>query len=359
MALTADVLVIGAGIIGCGIAYELAKAGVRIVVAERGDIGRESSWAGAGVCIAQRPGHHWLNRLRNESQRLYPQWVAELKEQTGIDAEWCPCGRLELFGDESEWQRARQVAQSLRESGVAVDVLTAEEGRQVEPAVTEQIVGALLWHDDAHVRNPRLVRALALAAMRRNAVFLTHSPVLSLRLNDYGVEAQAGNERVSAGSLVIAAGCWSNFVGAMLGVDIPVAPVRGQIVLLDAMPTLLRHIVEWGDVYLVPRRDGKVLVGATVEFVGYDKRTTAEGVAMLLRTALQVVPSLRQGNFVTAWAGLRPYAERPLIGQLAGSANTFVATGHFRIGIQLAPATAFAIRDFLLRGESDLISPSG
>jgi glycine oxidase len=115
--------------------------------------------------------------------------------------------------------------------------------------------------------------------------------------------------------------------------------------------------VEWGDVYLVPRRDGKVLVGATVEFVGYDKRTTAEGVAMLLRAALQAVPSLTQAHFVTAWAGLRPYAERPLIGQLAGSANAFMATGHFRIGIQLAPATALVIRDFLLTGQSDWFNP--
>lgn len=181
-----------------------------------------------------------------------------------------------------------------------MEVLTAEEGQRLEPSVTPQLVGALLWGDDAHVRNPRLVRALALAATQGNATFLPHSPVLSLRLKEGRVEAEVGNEQVSAGALVIAAGCWSNFIGMMLGTDLPVAPARGQIVLLETIRARLHHIVEWDDFYLVPRRDGKVLVGATVEFVGYDKRVTAEGITTLLRAALTAVPSLAQTTFVTA-----------------------------------------------------------
>lgn len=143
----------------------------------------------------------------------------------------------------------------------------------------------------------------------------------------------------------------------MLGTDLPVAPARGQIVLLETIRARLHHIVEWDDFYLVPRRDGKVLVGATVEFVGYDKRVTAEGITTLLRAALTAVPSLAQATFVTAWAGLRPYAERPLFDLVPNSTNAFVATGHFRVGIQLAPATAVALRDLLLTGRSDWLTP--
>lgn len=353
MALTTDVLVIGAGIIGCGIAYELAKAGVRVVVAERGEIGRESSWAGAGVCIAQRPDSDPLSPLRRISQQLYPQWVAELQKQTGIDAEWRQCGRLMLLDDESEWQRWRTVVERLREQGVTVSLLSADEVRRCEPAVTPETIGAVLWHEDAQVRNPRLVRALAVAAMQRGVVFLTHSPVIRLQPAENHVEAMAGAEQVSAGAAVIAAGCWSGEIGALLGLDVPVMPARGQMVLLDALAVPLRSIVEWGGFYCVPRSDGRVLVGATVEFVGYDKRTTAAGVTALLAAAQRAVPALRQATFVTAWAGLRPYAERPLLGRL--TETVFMATGHFRVGIQMAPGTAVTLRDLILFGHSPLL----
>ncbi|MCS6862124.1 MAG: glycine oxidase ThiO [Abditibacteriales bacterium] len=356
MAMTSDVVIIGAGAIGCAAAYHLAKEKLHAVVVDKGEVGREASWASAGIVSHASSGTSPYAQLCRASRVMFPALAEELRDLTGIDVEFHASGGLDVFFTEEEERELDGYFRAESSRGIAVEKLSAEELLRREPALTPAVRGALYWHEDAQVRTPRYVRALAHAAVRLGATFVLGKPVTEiLTVGERVTGVRAHDETISAGATVIAAGAWSGQIGQLLGYPIEVEPCKGQIVLVETLPALLRHVIHAEDLYLVPRADGKLLIGSTVEFVGFDKRPTPEGVRTLLHRALEIVPALAQHTFVTAWAGLRPYRERGVaLGPVPGREGVYVASGHYRNGILLSPITGRLIKEFIVDGTVSL-----
>jgi glycine oxidase len=343
-----DVVIVGGGLIGCAIAREIAGRGRTVAVVERVQPGAEASSAAAGLLSpqveAEEPGAFF--DLALESRALHARWAQELTAETGSDVGYRRCGILRCsFREDSslvrshEWQtKAGLVMEPVDAAGVA-----SRTGGRVSPDITE----AVFFPDEAMVDAGLLTRAVAQSAERRGARILTETPVRRFRLEGnacVGVETDAGV--LESASVVDAAGAWASF-DAGLPLPIPVEPVRGQMIELSSARELAT-VVQDDDVYLVPRRGGRILVGATVERVGFRKQVTAQGLAGLLSAAIRLVPDLSQAPFVRAWAGLRPGTPDglPILGP-SPITGLFLATGHFRNGILLAPVTARLMADLL------------
>lgn len=352
-----DVVVIGAGAIGCSVAYYLAGAGARVEVVESGAIGREASWASAGMVTGIAPGDDALSRFYREGAGLFPEFAGAIREETGIDIGYWRCGSLRICREAAAWAAWENEFQALRAAGVAVERWEGETVRAHTPELASDTLGAHYFPTAAQVRPPRFVRGLAEGAMRRGARFHTGTPVIGfVRTNGRltGVVTPGGT--TAAGKIVVAAGAWSGMIAGFADHPLPVAPVRGQIVLLETTPLRLPTLVFDGDFYLTPRPDGKILLGSTVEFAGFERNATADGVLALLEKGLSAAPGLRDARFVTAWAGLRPYGgrEQPLLGPLPGHEEIIMATGHFRTGISPALITGQLIADWIVKGQTSI-----
>jgi len=347
---SADVVVIGAGVIGCSVAYYLARAGARVEVVERGEIGREASWAAAGMISAPPFSDDPIGRFYRAGAALFPEFDRRIREETGVEIGYHRCGSLHVCRRPEEWREWEAEHAALAAIGDPVELWSAADVRARTPGLASDIVGALFYPDAAQVRPPRLVRALAAGAARRGVTFRTGEPVVGFaRSGDRVTGVVTPRETIACGTAVVAAGAWSGEIGQFLGVPLPMEPARGQIVLLEAVPPRLSPLIFDGDFYLTPRPDGKVLLGSTVEFVGFDRGTTPEGVAELLGNGLDVAPGLRGSRFVTAWAGLRPCAGNrgPILGPVPGCEEVVLATGHFRTGISPALITGRLIADWI------------
>ncbi|OYT71127.1 MAG: glycine oxidase ThiO [Chloracidobacterium sp. CP2_5A] len=343
---TSDVIIIGGGVIGLAIARALARDGLRVTVFERNaQPGGEASWAAAGMLAPQAeadaPGPLFDLCLR--SRALYADFVAALWAETGIDAELCPAGTLLLAEEENEVAALQAKLAWQTAAGCHAEWMSPDEVQALEPLLKS--AGALYLPDDWQVENRRLTQALVAATMAAQARFVCHCEGLELlveRGRVAGVEMRG--ERWAAPAVVNAAGSWAARMSPAL-LRLParaVRPIRGQMLALR-MPLLtrLRHVIRTPRAYLVPRRDGRLIVGATVEDVGYEKQVTAGGVFSLLAGALAVAPALAQAALVETWAGLRPLAtdNLPIIGE-TDIEGLYCATGHYRNGILLTPITA-------------------
>lgn len=350
-----DVIVAGGGVVGLSVAYALAREGLRPAVLDRRKPGREASWAGAGLLPAvsdpdRRPSHPTL-ALRAWSARLYPEWSAALREETGIDNGFRCTGGVDVARTEAEEHALRTTAGRWRVEGIAYERLAPGDFARVEPALDPALRAVYFLPDRAQVRNPWHLRALAAAVEARGGVVLADRGVdgfLTRGDRATGVRTAAGD--VEADAVVVAAGAWSGGLLAGLGVRAPTPPVKGQIVLLNPARPMLRRIVEHGKHYMVPREDGRILIGATEEDAGFDVLPTAAAYRGLLDVATSLCPSLADAPVAAAWAGLRPGSldTRPYIGPAPGFRNLFVATGHKRAGLQLSPATAELVADLVL-----------
>jgi glycine oxidase len=283
---------------------------------------------------------------------LFPELSSQLQAETGIDNGYRQSGGLEVLIDGpdqiSAWQR----------QGLAYEELTVAAVRACEPKLDPPAGRYFYFPDMAQVRNPRHVRALEEACRRRQVTLLGDTRLDKVDCTGgrvRAIETSAG--RLETAQCVIAAGAWSGDIVKALGVDISVKPIRGQIALLDSDLPILRHIIIAGKHYLVPRDDGRILVGSTEEDVGFDKRTTARAIAELLSFAQRIAPALGDLPVERTWAGLRPgnADDLPYIGRVPGVENLVVATGHFRSGIELSPGTARLVRA-LVRGEQPAIA---
>lgn len=353
----ADVVIIGGGIIGCAIAYELAKKQVDVLVIEKATrVGTESSWAGAGILTSHASTHEPYPELCRASLAIYPSLASELKEKTNIDIEFIKSGTLSVYFEESEAAGLIGLAERRVNRGFTAEVLTSDQALELEPAVSNNIAGAVLFPEDGHVRNPRMVSALAKGAAQHGAQFLLGNPVSGfVSENGRVIGVVVNGETIYAESFVLAAGCWTGNLAAMLDVPISISPAKGQIVLLETMPQLFQRTIDGVGIYIVPRTDGKVLLGATVEYVGYDKTPTVDGVKQMIDAALTIAPQLAQSTFVQTWVGLRPYYNRgPCLGHLPGYDNVVLASGHFKNGILLAPITGKLIAELLTTRETSL-----
>lgn len=344
-----EVVILGGGVIGLTTAYFLAREGVRVRLVERGAIGREASWAGAGIL----PPSDWatarepLDRLRALSGRLFPDLSAELREQTGIDNGFVRSGGLEFtsaIGDAAhdEWIGA----------GIPTELLDESAARCLEPALAPGLGSAVHLPSLAQLRNPRHLQALQQACLRTERVHIDGGA----QVRDFVREGRrvravrTATGTVGGDAFVIAAGAWSDELLEPLGIRTGILPVRGQIALLNPGKVLFRRVLIWGSRYLVPRQDGRVLAGSTEEKAGFVKQTTAEGIDGLLQLAVALVPALKQADVEQCWSGLRPGSPDglPFIGRVPGLDNVLVAAGHFRAGIQLSPGTALLVKELIL-----------
>jgi glycine oxidase len=337
---TADVLIIGGGVIGLTTAYTLARDGARVTLLDRQDFGRESSWAGAGIISPGNPEraatpHH---KLRAIGSVTYPSLAAELRERTGVDPGYRCNGGLEFDDPDGEAGPAEW-----KNEGIAWERLATDQVRSVDPAVSPHAGPAYFLPCMAQVRNPRLVKSLA-ASLRTTGVTLQPgTPVYAWETSGSRIAAAVTHTgRRVADQYVICGGAWSDQLLRPLGLRTEVRPVRGQIALLNTRASGPSKVLIRGKRYVVPRGDGRVLVGSTEEDTGFDKRTTACAIAGLLEFGTGLAPSLKDAEIERCWAGLRPGSPDglPFIGRVPGFENLWVATGHFRSGIQLAPATA-------------------
>lgn len=347
-----DVVIVGAGIVGCAIAYRLSKEKLSVAVVERGEVGREASWAAGGILtpvhLAEYPGP--LAELCAASMRLYPGLVEELRPQSAADPEFRTTGLLLLVRDDEGARAASVIEEWKRRHGQPVERLSRETALAREPGLAPGLREALLLPDIAQVRNHRLTAALAEAARRRGVEFRTDSPVTGFlripgRVN--GVKTPRGD--LYGGVTILAAGAWSGECGRSLGLDLKVKPVKGQMLLVEGPPDFCRHVILEGDSYLVPRADGRILIGSTLEDAGFDKRVTLDAVHHLSGRGAELLPGVARLPLVHSWAGLRPATpdRLPYLGR-APMEGLLVATGHFRNGILLAPITAELVADLLL-----------
>ncbi len=356
-----DIIIVGGGLVGMLSAVELSKRGARVTVLERGEPGRESSWAGGGILSPLYPWRYdeAVNRLALWSQRFYPSFAAELIETTGIDIEWTRSGLMVL--DVVEAEPGRRWAQA---HGVTTANLPA---RGLEPGLIHE-GEVLLFPQVAQVRNPRVMRALRAYLEHLDITVLNHCEVSELRVQQgrcRGVKADGRD--LPADAVVIASGAWSGGLLSPWLADFPIVPVRGQMLLYRAEPATLGHIILDHGHYMIPRRDGRILVGSTLEYVGFDKQTTAEGRAELETFALNLLPALADFPLEHHWAGLRPGSPDgiPRIGVVPGVEGLYVNAGHFRNGVIMGPASArllaelvcaepttFAATDYLPQGHT-------
>jgi len=340
-----DVLVIGAGVMGCASALALARRRISTCVLERSVPGAEASSAAAGILGAQAEAHADgpMARLCLASRARFPGWVAELAEHTRLDVGYRPSGVVHASFDSDELAKIVHGIQWQREAELPFEVLDGRAARALEPALAESVVGAVRFPDDAVIDPPSLLRALRIAAERAGAVFRSGSLVRRIVVEGgraRGVALEDGT-RIEAATVVLAAGSWSTLVdGAPLPAD-AVRPARGQIVELCSALPRVRSVVYGPRCYFSPRDDGRVLVGSTLEFVGFRPGVTAQAVRDLLDAAIELAPILGDAAVGRTWSSFRPHTkdELPLLGHTSVQ-GLLLATGHFRNGILLAPLTA-------------------
>lgn len=352
----ADVVIVGGGVVGCALARELAGRGAAVIVVERAEPGAEASGAAAGLLAPQAEGLPAgpLFDLALESRRLYPKWVEELALETGIDPGYRRCGILRgIFAGMAEqwdpcaWQLER---------GLSVERLKGEEIAALARArLSEEVRQAIFFPEDGLVNNRRLTRALWVAAERRGVTFaIGRTARRLLARGGRCVGVQTEDAIIEAPQIVNAAGAWAAFDPEF---PVPVEPVRGQIVEVQSPAPDLSIVVESEDVYVVPRGDSWLL-GSTMEHAGYEKQVTAGAIGRLIAAAARLLPSLESASFLRAWSGLRPATPDglPVLGRgiLPG---LFLATGHYRNGILLAPVTALALADEIAGTSSRDLAP--
>jgi glycine oxidase len=341
MAKHPDVAIVGGGIIGLTCAYFLAKAGLSVEVFDRGDMGKEASWAGAGIIPPGNPAKAAtpIDKLRAIGSVRFPEFSAELRELTGLDNGYLKCGGIEFIEEDPT-----EILDLWRNEGIVVDRLPPHVLHVTEPTLGHIPGEPYYLPDCAQVRNPRHLQALIAACERRRVTLHPNA-----RVEEIPFDRSRPERSTMASRVLVAAGAWSeNFITETHKRGPGVHPVRGQIVLLKTPERVIRRVLMLGKRYLVPRMDGHVLVGSTEEPEAFfEKANTAEAVADLIGLAVRTVPALASAELVKCWSGLRPGTPDglPFIGPVPGWANVFVATGHFRAGVQLSIGTAQAITE--------------
>ena len=362
-----DCLIVGGGVIGLSLAYELVQHGLRVCVVDRSEPGREASWAGAGILppanlqTASDP----LEQLRGLSHQYHADWAEALRGETGIDTGYFRCGGLYLSRSTGETAALAGLAEMLKGLEIRIERLSLDGLSKLEPALAPiiqsgELRAAYLLPDEAQLRNPDHLRALLAACRHRGVDIRSHVEVQELCVRSGSLQHVRTSDGVlAARQYCIAAGAWTFQLLDSIGIRTGIMPVRGQIVLFGCGVRPFERVINEGSRYLVPRKDGRVLVGSTEEEVGFDKRTTEAATSELEQLALGLVPCLRSARVERSWAGLRPatFDGLPYLGRIPTLENAYVAAGHFRSGLHMSPGTAVVLGQ-LIRGESPQIDLS-
>jgi glycine oxidase len=363
------VVIIGAGVIGLSVAWRLAQRGAAVAVFDQGAAGAGASHAAAGmlaICAEAEPGEEALVALGRASQALWPDFAREVEAAAGVPVDLRTEGTLIVALTADDQARLQHRLAFQKSLGLPIEWISGADARRREPHLAPGIAGAVLSPEDHQVDNRKLVAALRIAAERDGATIREHCAVervLSSGSRVTGV-ALADGTQVAADAVVLAAGAWSRRIeGLPADARPPVRPVKGQMLALRMDPSapLLTHVLWTSVAYLAPRRDGRLIVGATVEERGFDANLTAGGVLALLEGTWRALPAVEELPIEEMWVGHRPGSrdDAPILG--AGPVEGLVyATGHYRNGILLTPVTADAVARLVLAGEVDpVIAPFG
>jgi glycine oxidase len=347
---TFDVVIAGGGLVGGAIALELAQAGLRVGVFERGQPGREASWASAGILspAPESPGMIPMVPLAKASMGLYPEVVANVEELSGKSVGFRPAGTMDaLFSRDATRDLSTLIALH-HGLGLKAEPLRPEDARDLEPALSPDVEAAALRPDEASIDNRALTQAVFDAAQRSGVeVFPGQGAEAIWRESGRCVGLKLRGENVSAKWTIVAAGSFSANIKGVEGYA-PVRPAKGQMVSLRADELKIERVLWSEKIYLVPRNDGRILAGATVEYVGFDKHVTAGAMEKILSAAIELAPGLANARIEETWAGLRPDSpdHLPILGP-TDIDGLLMATGHFRSGVLLMPITARLMREWI------------
>lgn len=353
-----DIAIIGAGVIGMMTARELATTGAEVLIIDKSMPAQESTWAGGGIVSPLYPWRYSeaITALASWSQISYVQLTEALLEETGLDPELRQKGLLMLSvedqADALAW--AKQYHRNVVEA--QSDFVT-----QLEPNLPIDTEGALWMPEVASIRNPRLGQSLRRSLeMMPNVQFITEAEVIGASFEaEKLLSLTTTKGKVSADQFILSAGAWSGDLARVFDLDVAVQPVKGQMLLIKAVPGFVNRVVMQDGRYLIPRSDGRVLVGSTLEFEGYDKTTNDQTAKKLYESALSIMPALEQFEIEHHWAGLRPGCPSgvPYIDKAPGYENLYINAGHYRNGLVLAPASCRLMADIVL-GRKPIIDPS-
>ena len=348
---TLDVAIAGGGLIGGAIALELARAGLRVGVFDQAEPGREASWAGAGILspAPENPAGIPLVSIGKASMELYPDFVAGVEEDCGHEVGFRPRGTLQaIFSHEAARELSTLIALH-HGLGLKAEPLSGGDALELEPALSPEVAAAVLRPDEASVDNRELTRGVLQAARKRGVEIWAHEAVQAIwREGEKCAGLLLPGQKIAAKWTVVAAGCFSSQIKGAEPYT-PVRPAKGQMAALRA-PLKIERVL-WSDkIYLVPRNDGRVLAGATVEYAGFSKEVTPAGMEKIFSGTIELAPELAQARIEETWAGLRPDSpdHLPILGP-TDLDGLLIATGHFRSGILLTPITARLVREWVMQ----------
>ena len=353
----AEVIVIGGGIIGMLTARELHQVSVDVLVIERGPLGGESSWAGGGIISPLYPWRYSdsVNRLAEISKTIYPELAQQLQQESGIDCELITSGLL--FTDLEEQQQAESWA---HEWSVQLQLISdAQQMHEIEPELGAKVDAGLWLPDIMQIRNPKLVKALKGSLDALGIGYLEHTPVTEL-IVDAGVirGVKTATDTHMADRVIIASGAWSaGFIESER--NVAVEPVKGQMIMFKGEPGRIKRMVLSSGHYIIPRKDGRVLAGSTLERTGFDKAITEEATVELRRAAVEIIPALGAMAIERQWAGLRPGTVQgiPYICMHPEIEGLYINAGHYRNGVVLGAASARLMAD-MVQGQGSVIDPA-
>lgn len=350
-----SVLLLGGGIIGLSCAFEAHRRGYRVTIVEQGKLGGQASGAAAGMLApysenTEQPDAFFQLCLR--SLRLFPEWIRDVEEASGLQAEWIRSGSLNVFRHEADLLSAESRIRWHNAWGANEELVEASALRSLEPRLTGDAAFAVYSPEESHVYAPGLVAALEAACLRMGINIIDHAgELLSMEVNPSGGIVRMANvhNELLADRIVICSGAWSGQFEKWLGIDIPIHPIRGQICSYEGGMEEIRHMVFSSQAYWVGKNNGRIVCGASEDVAGFDTNVTERGIERLLRASKQWFPMLADRVAAHRWAGLRPATSDglPLIGPVRGNASVILAAGHYRNGVLLSPVTAKLTSDWL------------
>ena len=354
------ILIIGGGIIGLSIAWRLIDIGKKVIIIDKKNLGKEASWAAAGMLSGRldlKPCEKKLLPIFEKSHLAWPKFAEELENKSGKSIGYKKEGTLRVACDLDEEKKLKNNYDFLKNNKVNITRLSGDKIRDKEPYVSNNVLSGFFSPDDHHVNNRYILDALItiLKKNKNNCIFKENTEVEKIITNkNQVIGVKTNNEIIKTKEIIVCSGAWTSKIKNIEIKEVPIRPVKGQMVCLKIPKniSLLKHILWRENVYLVPRNNSDLIIGATEEEMGYDKSLTVGGIYNLLKIAREVLPAIEDLSIVESWSGLRPTSrdDAPIIGPSKKLKGLIYATGHHKNGILLAPLTSSVIKNYYLNG---------